>query len=341
MCDVILQTCGGSATLAAIVVQDDGRPGLCVAASGDPERGAEAHIPGIPLTGTHLVAENVVLYSTRFREAVFIPDLLGDERFGNVSECWLQKNPLSKAIIAIPICHGSKPLLGVLYLEGMPGSFTDRNVTVLQLLVNQIGISYSNALAMKAVEKVSAENVNMVAMQKLALQKALEAENKAKESEKEAHRNVKLAEEAEAEAKRNVKLAEEAAKAKSIFLANVSHELRTPLNGVIGNSELLRDSNLTSEQLDMAESIRLSADLLLNLINDLLDVSRIEAHKLQLHLIAFNPKEMVQEVVRAVSYRNQHKTSNGRRRDHQTDQPTPGRAGLRRPRPACTKCSAT
>jgi len=311
MCDVILQTCGGAATLAALVVQDEDDAEWCVAASGDPEKGAEAHIPGISLTGTHLVAENVVLYSTRFREAVFIADLINDERFGNVADCWLHKNPLSKAVIAIPICHGSKPLLGVLYLEGMPGSFTDRNVTVLQLLVNQIGISYSNALTIKKLEKVSAENESMIAIQKAALARSIAAEGKAKKAEQEARRNVQLAEAAEKEAKRNMKLAEEAAKAKGRFLANISHELRTPLNGVIGNSELLRDSRLSSDQQDMAESIRLSADLLLTVINDILDFSRMEADKMKLHVIAFNPKEMVQEVVRAVSYRNQEKTSKG------------------------------
>lgn len=295
MCNVILQTCGASATLAAIAVQDEETSDWCVAASGDPERGAEAHIPAVPLNSTHLVAENIVLYCARFREVVFVQDLVSDERFGNVSDLWLHRNPLSKAIIAIPISHGAKPLLGVLYLEGVAGSFTDRNRTVLQLLVNQIGISYSNALAMKAVEKVSAENVSMVAMQKRALAKAIEAEAKAKH--------------AEAEAKRNVKLAEEAAKAKSIFLANVSHELRTPLNGVIGNSELLRDSNLNKEQLEMADSIRVSADLLLTVINDILDFSRMEADKMKLYMIAFNPEEMVREVVRAVSYSNREKTS--------------------------------
>ncbi|KAK4228498.1 Two-component system protein A [Podospora fimiseda] len=295
MCDVILQTCSGSATLAAIVVQDEDGDNWCVAASGEPEKGATAHIPGISLSGTRLVAENVILYCTRFREVVFLQDLISDERFGNVSEHWLEKNPSSKAVIAIPICHGSKPLLGVLYLEGVPGSFTDRNVTVLQLLVNQIGISYSNALAMKAVEKVSAENISMVELQKRALHKALEAETKAKN--------------AEAEAIRNVKLAEEATKAKSIFLANVSHELRTPLNGVIGNSELLRDSGLNKEQMEMADSIRVSADLLLTVINDILDFSRMEADKMKLYIIAFNPEEMVREVVRAVSYSNREKTS--------------------------------
>ncbi|CRK31568.1 hypothetical protein BN1708_018770, partial [Verticillium longisporum] len=199
---------------------------------------------------------------------LFIPDILNDERFGNVNEAWLQRNVLSKAIIAIPISRGAgnDGLLGVLYLEGEPGSFTDRNVSVLQLLVNQIGISYSNSLAMKAVEKVSKENESNVRALKSTVDQAREAEAKAKA--------------AEAEAKRNVKLAEEAARAKSIFLANVSHELRTPLNGVIGNSELLRDSSLNREQLDMADSIRVSADLLLTVINDILDFSRMEADKM-------------------------------------------------------------
>ncbi|KAI1471549.1 putative histidine kinase HHK1p [Daldinia caldariorum] len=290
MCDVILQTCGGSATQAAIIVQDedDAKDNWCIAASGDSEKGATAHLPGQPLIGTSLVAENVVLYCARFREVVFIPDLIGDERFGKVSDSWAQGNSLSKAIIAIPICHGAKPLLGVLYLEGEPDSFTDRNVTVLQLLVNQIGISYSNALSIKAIEKVSSENEAMVRIQKQAVAKAKHAE---------------------AEAKRNVKIAEEAAKAKSIFLANVSHELRTPLNGVIGNSELLRDSNLNKEQLEMADSIRVSADLLLTVINDILDFSKMEADKMKLYITAFNPEEMVREVVRAASYSNREKTS--------------------------------
>ena len=295
MCDVILQTCGSSATRAAIVVREYASQDWCVAVSGDLERGASVHKPGIPLAGTSLIAENVVLYCTRFLEAVFIPDILSDERFGNVPDSWLSKNPLGKTIIALPITHGNKPLLGVLYLEGEPNSFTDRNVSVLQLLVSQVGISYSNALAMKNLEKISAENRSMVAIQQRALAKAREAEAKAKN--------------AEAEAKRNVKLAEEAAKAKAIFLANVSHELRTPLNGVIGNSELLRDSELNREQLEMADSIRVSADLLLTVINDILDFSKMEADKMKLYIIAFNPEEMVREVVRAASYSNREKAS--------------------------------
>lgn len=270
----------------------------CIAASGEPERGAVSYPPpGKPLAGTSLVAENVIHYCVRFQvtEAIFIPDLIQDERFGNVSESWLRRNPLSKTVIALPIRYGSRPLLGVLYLEGEPGTFTSRHLTVLQLLVQQIGISFSNALSMRSIEKVSAENEAMIKMQKEALAAAKTAEVKAKQ--------------AEAEALRNVKIAEEAAKAKSVFLANVSHELRTPLNGVIGNSELLRDSNLNKDQLEMADSIRVSADLLLTVINDILDFSKMEADKMKLYIIAFNPEEMVREVVRAVSYSNREKTS--------------------------------
>lgn len=295
MCEIILQNCGGLASVAAIVVEEDDPVGWSIAASGSPEQGAVAHIPGVPLSETALVAENVILYCTRFRETVFLPDLINDERFSNVTPAWSARNPLGKSVIAIPICHGIKPLLGVLYLEGQPNAFTDRNLTVLQLLVNQIGISYSNALTLKEVEKVSAFNNSMVDVQRKALAKALEAET-----------NANLA---KAEALRNVKLAEEAAKAKSIFLANVSHELRTPLNGVIGNSELLRDSELRKEQAEMADSIRVSADLLLTVINDILDFSKMEADKMKLFIVAFNADEMIREVVRSVSYSNRDKKS--------------------------------
>lgn len=295
MCEIILQNCGGVATLAAIVVEeDDPSPGWSVAASGDSENGTTAHIPGLPLAETPEIDESVILYCTRFRETVFLPDLVRDERFSNVTDEWWQRHPQGKSVIAIPIAHGVKPLLGVLYLQGHPNAFTDRNLTVLQLLVNQIGISYSNALTLKAIEKVSASNISMVQSQKRALAKAKEAEAKAKL--------------AEAEALRNVKLAEEAAKAKSIFLANVSHELRTPLNGVIGNSELLRVSgNLSKEQAEMSDSIRVSADLLLTVINDILDFSKMEADRMELFNVAFNPDEMLREVVRSMSYSSQDK----------------------------------
>jgi len=81
--------------------------------------------------------------------------------------------------------------------------------------------------------------------------------------------------------------AEQANKAKSLFLASVSHEFRTPLNAVIGMSDLLRDTKLNAEQLDMTQTIRGSARALLAQINDILNYSRIEAGQMPEQAVDF------------------------------------------------------
>lgn len=83
--------------------------------------------------------------------------------------------------------------------------------------------------------------------------------------------------------------AEDANKAKSIFLANMSHEIRTPLNGVIGFTELLRNTELDEEQQDYVDTIEQSSENLLTIINNILDVSKIESNKVELEDILFNP----------------------------------------------------
>ena len=85
------------------------------------------------------------------------------------------------------------------------------------------------------------------------------------------------------------KKAEEAAKAKSLFLANMSHEIRTPLNGILGFLELLKTTDLDDEQLEYITTITSSANSLLEIINNILDISKIESDKVELELIPFKP----------------------------------------------------
>lgn len=92
--------------------------------------------------------------------------------------------------------------------------------------------------------------------------------------------------------------AEAANRAKSAFLANMSHEIRTPMNGVVAMADLLRETGLDEDQALFADTIKNSGEALLEIINDVLDYSKIEAEKLVLHAESFDLEDLIREIFR-------------------------------------------
>jgi len=127
-----------------------------------------------------------------------------------------------------------------------------------------------------------------------------EEQKRVLEEKRRADRKSELLEQQKLEIERLFHASQESARLKSEFLANISHEIRTPMNGIVGMTELLFRTELQAEQSEYLRLVKVSADSLLSVINDVLDLSKIEAGKLDLDAVPFDPLEVLRDTVKAM-----------------------------------------
>lgn len=157
-------------------------------------------------------------------------------------------------------------------------------------------IQIGSALEIVLLSFALADRINMERLGRERAQKqALESERRATE-EQARYRELKLKSQIEElKAQEKVIRAEETSKAKSEFLATMSHEIRTPMNGVLGMTSLLQDADLSPTHRHYVDVIASSGKALLNIINDILDYSKIEAGKLEIEQVDFDLDQLCLE----------------------------------------------
>jgi two-component system CheB/CheR fusion protein len=211
------------------------------------------------------------------RFPAIIPDIDQDARVPRV----LRESGVMKSLAIFPAGNNQTAALGTYWHQRHDPS--PEALYRLQALADAAAIALENAALDAAQERRLEERKAELESAYGELRKSLEAEKSAREA------------------------AENATRAKADFLAMVSHEIRTPLNGVMGLNTLLLETALTPEQRMFAEMARFSGDALLHLLNDVLDLSRIETGRLEIETLEFNPQQIARETLHLMLERAERK----------------------------------
>ena len=271
----------GAETGALILAKSDE---LFIEASGN--KNEVKVLESIPVATSEQLPIAVLNYVARTEKDVILNNASNEDVFQ--ADTYIKERQ-PKSVICTPIIYQGK-LVAILYLENnlITGAFTPKRVEVLRLLSSQAAIALLNAQLY-----TNLETANQQLAEYSDTLKAKVEERTQQLKEKNDRLEIEITERLRAE-----KAADSANQAKSEFLANMSHELRTPLNGILGYTQISKkDRDLTNEQKHRIDIIHQCGEHLLTLINDVLDLSKIEARKMELYPKVFPFSEFLQGIV--------------------------------------------
>ncbi|MCC3573295.1 MAG: AAA family ATPase [Microcoleus sp. PH2017_34_RAT_O_A] len=239
---------------------------------------------------------SLINFVDRTQQDVVLNDASSDAIFHN-DPYIVDRQP--KSVLCAAIVYQGK-LTAILYLENnlTTGAFTGDRLEVLKLLSSQAAIALENARLYTNLETAN----------KQLAEYNFTLEAKVKERTQELHEKNSLLSEEIKERQKAEAAARDASHAKSEFLANMSHELRTPLNGILGYTQIFkRDKHLTSQQQNGIGVIHRCGEHLLALIEDILDLSKIEARRMELVATDFDFPDFIQGINAICSIRASQK----------------------------------
>ncbi len=282
---ILLENAGAESGF--LILEKAGR--LLIEASGRVDNDEINVQQSTPWETTQQLPISIINYVRQTQENVVLND--GTREGAFTTDTYIL-NSQPKSILCTPIISQGK-LIGILYLENnlTTGAFTPERLEVLQLLSSQAAISIENARLYNDLESYSRT------LEAKVKERTLELEQKNLHLQQE----IRVRQQAE-------EVAEAANRAKSEFLANMSHEFRTPLNGILGYTQIFRkDKTLTEQYKNRIDIIHQCGEHLLMLINDILDLSKIEARKMELYPKEFHFPKFLESVAQICCVRAEQK----------------------------------
>ncbi|MFT4603065.1 MAG: signal transduction histidine kinase/DNA-binding NarL/FixJ family response regulator, partial [Arenicella sp.] len=227
------------------------------------------------------IPESVFNFVQQSKEPLILEDAMSVSPFNKDTMIIDQDE---KSVLCIPILSQNESI-GMLYLTNglSKGVFTEDRIGLLKMISGQMGVSIQNAINYEQLEE------------KVEIRTAQINEQK----------EIILVEKEEAD-KLRIR-AEQSEAFKQEFLANMSHEIRTPMNAVMGMTNLVLDTALEDKQRDYLTKVKKSSDNLLHIINDILDLSKIEAGKMELEEIDFSISDVLDQVKNTLIHKAEEK----------------------------------